>query len=377
MDTKTQQEALNYISQNKGKRRFIYWQGGVRSGKSYGSAMGMLEHALESPGDKLYIILAYTSPQGMTIYSPYFQTLAKQQGLDCVVRRGTYDPHIMITHDQGSAKFMIRGADNDAKASAIQGLTIHGLLADEVANLNRATLHQAEARISEPGALRLYTSNKTSPYHWSTKYYVDRLQEGLIDGVILDSQTSDNKNVDNAYLEERKSEYQGDTLARFIDNKYTLDARPLYKASIYGYEANETINEESYCFIHKSPTGFDILRSQEDCDGRIIIVSGKSCDGFDEDDIGNPATTRCWINSGQQYTPDWFHSRNYLLNTYLNGYKEWKLQVIQQAFESGKLNVAHDCATMLEAINMYSIPGKPEYQIIHALEGMSDMLRYQ
>lgn len=382
-NTKTQNEALNYITNNEGRRRFIYWLGGVRSGKSYGACMAFVQHAFESSDKKdtrLYMILGYTSPQVMTIYSSYFQEIAKQEGLFCEVCKATFDPHILIKNeDTGQqAKFIFRGADCDSKANAIQGLTLHGLLADEVANLNRNTLHQAEARISEDGALRVYTSNKTSPYHWTIKYYIERIRERIIPGLILDAESRDNPNVNNAYLEERELEYEGETLDRFIHNKFTLDEEPLYNIPVVPVDLKAVKWAPYYnVFIYVHEKGYEIVKSGFDMGSRrTVITDGKSFK-LDQDAYlhGGSEAANVYINAGYPYEVNDLRMAGYNVGVYSGRHEDWKTQIIMRAAQSGQLVISEDAGHLIEAIQLYNSPGYPDHLIINALEGMADYIR--
>lgn len=380
-DTPTQIEALNYITCNEDKRRFVYWLGGVRSGKSYGATMAFIQHAMEGPKDsnKLYMILGYTSPQVMTIYSNYFQEICKQEGLYCEICKATFDPHIFIKDEETGkqAKFICRGADCDSKASAIQGLTLHGLLADEVANLNRNTLHQAEARISEDGALRVYTSNKTSPYHWTVKYYVERIREKVIPGVILDAATQANKNVNNAYLEERELEYEGDTLDRFIHNQFTLDEQPLYKIPIVQFDIKNTRLVPYYnASLYHHDKGLEIVTCVYDLsDKRFVLTNGQSIKGQSDLQFEEPSKVNILINSGNGYVVGDMRRDGYKVKCYSPHHEDWKTQVILRAIECGQLVIDEDASNLIEAVQLYCDAGRPDHLIIHALEGMADMFR--
>ena len=377
-NTITQNKALEYLDANIGKRRFIYWLGGVRSGKSYGATMCFIDHAFETGGDKLYMILGYTSPQILTIYSNYFQEICKQESLECEISRCTFDPHILVSGetDDGekvTAKFLCRGADCDNKASAIQGLTLHGLLADEVANLNRNTLHQAEARISEDGALRVFTSNKTSPYHWTVKYYEERIREGVIPGLVLDAETRENKNVSNEYLKEREQEYTGDTLKRFIQNNYTLDAEPLYRIPV---TTSEEILPEHNLFLYSHPNGVESMALAFDSNNhRYVIVAGRSYGIGEPFNIGNPDVTSIWLNSGNPLKSNELKAAGFRVRTYADGFYDWKLKALQTAIERNHLAISDTATNLIEAIQLYSRPRFSQFPIINCVEGTADLLK--
>ena len=382
-NTKTQDQALHYLLHKEGERRFIYWLGGVRSGKSYGATQCFIQHAFENAEEgvtKLYMILGYTSPQVMTIYSNYFQEICKQEGLYCEISKATFDPHILVKDDKtgAQAKFICRGADCESKASAIQGLTLHGLLADEVANLNRATLHQAEARISEDAALRVYTSNKTSPYHWTVKYYCERIRERIIPGIILDAESRDNDNVNNAYLEERELEYEGDTLERFINNQYTLDEQPLYNIPVVPVDVDEVDWAPYYnIFLYVHEKGYEAIKAGYDIKNkRTVILSGQSFKLTDTITFhGGNRVCNVWINSGNPYLVADMRLEGYNVGCYSDHHEDWKTKVILRALQCEQLVISEDAAGLIEAVQLHTRAGYPEHQIINALDGMADYLR--
>ena len=192
--TPSQKQAWEYTSKLKpNDRGFIYWMGGVRSGKSFGSVMCLLEH-MRTRENKTYMVLCYTQSQGLTIFGKEFERQAKTMNIKCKVNRSAANPRVVFT-DSGN-EVLFKGADKIGRDRNIQGLTLDGLIADEIPLLNKDALHQAEARVSGIGGIRIYTSNKTTPYHWTTKYYVNRLEANKIDGLLLDSQIEDNPNVD-------------------------------------------------------------------------------------------------------------------------------------------------------------------------------------
>ena len=383
-NTRTQDIALDYVRSGIGKRRFIYWLGGVRSGKSYGATQCFVEHAFENAtkdSSKLYLVLGYTSPQVLQIYSGYFKQIAKQEGLKCELSRATYDPSVILRDEDigAEAKFIFRGADSKSKASTIQGLTIHGLLCDEVANLNRETLHQAEARISEPGALRVYTSNKTTPYHWSRKYYVDRIREHAINGIVLDAETRDNKNVSDDYIDEREAEYEGDTLDRFIHNKFTLDDEPLYsiptisKADLHD---NNKLATFYNLFLYHHDRGQEVVKTVYDITNqRTVILLGQSLTNSEVLQVDTGETCTLWVNSGRHYAIKELRKAGAMVRCYSPRHEDWKTQVIQESINRNRLVILDSADGLIEAVQLYNSPGYSDHPIINALEGTADMLR--
>lgn len=219
--TDSQKKALAYVKKNsrEGKRGFVLWYGGVRSGKTYGSVACMLEHASKREHTQ-YIIGGYTQRSVFANIAPIFREMSK----DCKVVGGVQRPRIEV----GTNTFNVYGGGKAGDDRAIQGLTAGGVMLDEVELLDTDFILQCEARISLKGALRVYTSNKARRYSWAKKAYYDRAQRGELDCLLLDSDISENHHIDNDYIEERMREYSGVHLANFISNEFADPFTPIY-----------------------------------------------------------------------------------------------------------------------------------------------------
>ena len=150
-------------------RLFQLLYGGVRAGKSTAAALGTTLHSTARSGCE-YIVGAYTQRQASAIFMPKYKIAAELLDLRYRESRATSNPHIEI----GENLFSIYGGSDASRFKNVQGLTVAGLVLDEIPLLDREFMAQAEARTSERGALRIYTANKVHPYHWTTKYYYDR-----------------------------------------------------------------------------------------------------------------------------------------------------------------------------------------------------------
>ena len=212
-------------AQAHGERHFVLWYGSVRSGKTVGAVMAMLTHTIANPDGGLYIIGVNTVRQGLSIIAPLAEHYAKELGVKTKVNRSASSPRITV----GNAEWLIFNGGERGRDSAVQGLTADGLFLDELALLNQDFVMQAEARVSKPAGLRIYTSNKTSPYHWTTLAYYDRAMAGGINAKLVDSDITGNQFLAQDYVAERSAEYDGEYLARFIRNEFALDFPPIYE----------------------------------------------------------------------------------------------------------------------------------------------------
>ena len=367
--TPSQKQVMAYLQERMaaGERSFIYWMGGVRSGKSFGACMALLEH-LSGREHETYMVLAFTAGQGVSIFGRELSRIAEAMELGPRLTRGA-NPR--LTFSANTCEVLFKGADKTGRDRAIQGLTLSGLVADEVPNLHRETLHQAEARVSGHAGLRIYTSNKTSPYHWSTKYYHNRLKDGSLDGLLVDCVVADNANVDGAFVEERANEFTGDTLTRFIENEFTLDEPPIYKPCM---ELGSVKGLPSYTAIYGHATGFEVL-STVMVRKRLYIVQAASYDAYqDLKEVLVPGTPFL-VNHEQPLLARQIRAMGQEVRGYRSEFDPRLMEVVKAACKRELLWVSDKIQGLWEAINCYSRPGIYHWPIIHALEALAYPLR--
>lgn len=367
--TPSQKEVLKYLQKQlaNNERSFIFWMGGVRSGKSFGACMALLEHLSTREGEK-YMVLAYTASQGLSIFGNELERIATAMDLEPKLYRGMANPRIVFSN---KCEILFKGADKEGRDKAIQGLTLSGLIADEVPNLHRATLHQAEARVSGLAGVRIYTSNKTSPYHWSTKYYHDRLKSKELDGLLIDSTVADNQNVDGSFIEERANEFTGQTLTRFMQNEFTLDAAPIYRP---GLELKTVKEEASYTAIYGHATGYEVL-SAAWVGSCLSIVQAASYGAYGDLNEALQGRQTFLVNASQTLLARTLRAKGKAVRGYGDHYDPRLMEVIKAACQKEILWVSDRVQGLWEAINSYSKPGVYDWPIVRALEALAYPLR--
>ncbi len=73
--------------------------------------------------------------------------------------------------------YYLFGGQDEASAALIQGMTLAGVLLDEVVLMPRSFVEQAAARCSEPGSKLWFTCNPGSPQHWFYREWIQKAQE--------------------------------------------------------------------------------------------------------------------------------------------------------------------------------------------------------
>lgn len=370
--TPSQRAVMEYVAacHRANDRGLVWWMGGVRSGKSYGASMALMEHIRHRQG-KTYMVLAYTAIQALQVFGGSLETIAEAMDIETKLNRSPSNPKLIIPENQ--CEVLFRGADKTGRDRAIQGLTLDGLVVDETPNLHRQTVHQAEARVSGHAGLRIYTSNKTSIYHWTTKYYMDRIKSGSIPGLVVDSNVAENLHVDKDYREERANEYQGEVLRRFMDNEFTLDNPPIYKPR---YEKKkETGPMWISVFGHHS--GWEIVW------GTLkdhLVVRGSVSLEPEEDlvpilkSITNDSATVLIDVDHRLIAKRIRKEPAFTVRGYKPSYSQIKCEVLHSAIREGMVYVEPDSG-LAEAIETYHKPGHYDYPVIVCVEATAHLLR--
>lgn len=107
----------------------------------------------------------------------------------------------------------LEGADNEAAESKIKGMTLAGIYADELTEIPKAVTMQCFARISQPGARFIGTTNPDDPENYVN---TDIVQNDLIDKHVVKFTIDDNTFLDPVYVAELKKEFTGVFYERFI-----------------------------------------------------------------------------------------------------------------------------------------------------------------
>ena len=139
------------------KRLFVLWYGTFRSGKTRGAVEAFMRHC-RGKSNK-YIIGGFVLRSVINNVAPYFKEIGERDGVKVNVVGGNQNPRIEVD----KSVFNIYGGDKLGRENAVKGMTANGLLLDEYDSLTQNFIQMCEGRISETGALRIYTANKGNP----------------------------------------------------------------------------------------------------------------------------------------------------------------------------------------------------------------------
>lgn len=196
--------------------RLNFWEGPVRSGKSYSCFWRWIDFIQNGPPGPL-IMCGRTEP---TIKRNIIRPLQDLIGDDLQYMSG-----------KGEAKLWGRTIDivgaNDERAEAkIRGSEYVGALLDEVTIIPENFVKMLFSRLSVPGAKLFGSTNPDSPFHWLKTGYLDKADS--MDVKVFSFNLEDNPALDEDYKRNLKKEYSGLWYQRYIEGRWVLAEGAVY-----------------------------------------------------------------------------------------------------------------------------------------------------
>ena len=220
-----QRRAMNwwYLPETRGMDAVIC-DGAVRSGKTAAMSLGFVLWAVKSfPGGNFALC-------GKTITSLERNVVRPLCGM---LREARLPVHEMltkrcfeVTHKGRVCRFYLFGGKDEGSAALIQGMTLCGVLFDEVALMPRSFVEQALARCSVQGGKLWFNCNPEHPYHWFYREWICRAEEKR--ALYLHFTMEDNPGLSPAVRERYERLYGGVFYDRFIKGLWTVSEGLVY-----------------------------------------------------------------------------------------------------------------------------------------------------
>ena len=130
---------------------------------------------------------------------------------DCTGRQNTY---------------YLFGGEDESSYQYIQGITLAGVLLDEVALMPRSFVEQACARCSVEGSRLWFNCNPAGPEHWFYREWICRRQRK--NALYLHFTMEDNPGLSRAVRERYESMYDGVFYERYVLGRWTASEGLIY-----------------------------------------------------------------------------------------------------------------------------------------------------
>ena len=201
----------------------ILCDGSVRSGKTVCMALGFVLWSLERFSGQRFALC------GKTIESLRRNVIGLlPQWLEgiCSMEERRSENKLTITWGERSNDYFLFGGKDESSYQLIQGMTLAGVLFDEVALMPRSFVEQALARCSVEGSKFWFNCNPEGPEHWFYKTWVCRAEEHNL--LYLHFTMADNPSLSPAIRARYESLYTGVFYQRYIQGLWVAAQGRVY-----------------------------------------------------------------------------------------------------------------------------------------------------
>lgn len=197
-------------------RDAIICDGAVRSGKSLCMFVSFVSWAGCSFQNASFALCGRTaSSVKRNILTPYLPVL-KQLGF-----KVNYQPSygkVIVEINGRVNNFWIFGGKDETSASLIQGMTLSGVMFDEVALMPRSFVEQALARCSVDGSKFWFNCNPSNPSHWFYTEWIKKCDQK--NALYLHFTMDENPSLSKEMLKRYENMYSGAFYERFVKGRW-------------------------------------------------------------------------------------------------------------------------------------------------------------
>ena len=194
----------------------ILCDGSIRSGKTVSMAVGFILWSMYSFDNESFAICGRTIEslrRNVIVHLPSWL-----EGLFKVTERRAENKLIISVGGRSNTYYLFGGRD-ESSYTLVQGMTLAGVLFDEVALMPRSFVEQALARCSVAGSKFWFNCNPEGPMHWFYREWVLAYKEKNV--LHLHFTMADNLSLSEKIKQRYEGMYTGVFYARYILGKWT------------------------------------------------------------------------------------------------------------------------------------------------------------
>jgi PBSX family phage terminase large subunit len=222
----------------------IIADGSVRSGKTISMSLSYIQWSMsEFNGENFGLSGKTIGSFRRNVLVPLKRML---KALKYRVKDHRADNMVEISKGGKTNFYYVFGGKDERSQDLIQGITLAGMLFDEVALMPQSFVNQATARCSVSGAKLWFNCNPEGPYHWFNTEYIEQAEEK--NAVYLHFTMDDNLSLSDSVKNRYKRMYSGVFFKRYILGLWVMAAGAIY----------DMFSEEKHV-IRDAPKHFDKL----------------------------------------------------------------------------------------------------------------------
>ncbi len=247
-------------------RDAIICDGAVRSGKTVCMSISFVAWSFYAFRDTAFALCGKTvTSLRRNIVTPVLPLL-REMGFTCEEKVSRN--YIDISREGVSNRFYLFGGKDEGSAALIQGMTLGGVLLDEVALMPRSFVEQALARCSVEGSRLWFNCNPENPLHWFHEEWIKKAKEKNC--LYLHFTMEDNPSLKPSMIKRYKSLYSGAFYERFVEGKWVAAyglVYPMFKTESHVAQPRGTPCEYyiSCDYGTVNPSSFGLWGRVNDC----------------------------------------------------------------------------------------------------------------
>lgn len=229
---------IDFKNFSKKQRRVLSWwqnpqyrdydaiicDGAVRSGKTLSMSLSFAAWAMRSFKNTDFAICGKTLTSARRNLTDRLVADLKTLGFD--VREKTSRNHFDVSFRGVTNRFYIFGGKDESSASLIQGMTLGGVLLDEVVLMPRSFVEQAIARCSLEGSKLWFNCNPDNPAHWFYTEWIKKAKQK--NALYIHFDMSDNPSLSQRVLKRYESLYSGAFYECYVLGKWCAVSGAVY-----------------------------------------------------------------------------------------------------------------------------------------------------
>ncbi len=194
----------------------IICDGAVRSGKTVCMSLSFIVWSFYDFDDTSFALCGKTiTSLKRNLIVPMLPILSS---LGFVCKEKTSKNYIEISYKGRTNRFYLFGGKDEGSASLIQGMTLGGILLDEVALMPRSFVEQAIARCSLEKSRLWFNCNPEHPMHWFYGEWIKKAEKKNC--LYLHFTMKDNPGLTKSIRKRYESLYSGAFYQRFVEGKW-------------------------------------------------------------------------------------------------------------------------------------------------------------
>ena len=208
--------------------------GAIRSGKTSVMSISFIDWAMGNFNKAKFAFCGKTVEATVkNIIEPYLETAYSKK---YICRFSRSRKTLTIKKGRTTNTFHIYGGKDESSYQLIQGITLGGVMLDEVALMPRSFVEQALARCSLDGSKYWFNCNPSTPKHWFNVEWILKAKEK--NALHIHFLLEDNPGLSKSIITRYKRDYVG-----VFYNRYILGLWVVAEGAIYRYFAE---NKEKF-----------------------------------------------------------------------------------------------------------------------------------